>query len=124
MSQRSDKRALVWNEMKSLEDSGLGIRQTVSEHRDKFMLDLNHESAYKLSIRPEANGFIRADADTLLFRDASNELRQMLTQPQDLSFPSEKGVEFRWSDVDDAALHRIFKQVSSLATDSSGRNAS
>jgi hypothetical protein len=116
MIERSDKRALVWSEMKSLEDSGLGERQLVSADRDKFMLDAEHGSAYRLSRRPDANGFIRADTRTLLFRDPSDELRRLLTQPEDISMPSDKGVEFRWKDIDEATIRRCFKHVSDLST--------
>lgn len=115
MSERSNKRALVWDEMKSLEDAGLGERQVVSEDRDRFMLDAGHAAAYRLSENPGARGFIRADSRTLLFRNASDQLRQLLTSPHDMSCASEKGVEFRWSEVDEQAIRRFFEHVSQLA---------
>lgn len=114
MTERSEKRKLAWDEMKALEDRGLGQRQVVSTDRDKFVLDPGHRYAYRLTSRPDANGFIRADSRTLLFRAASDELRQVLTQPRDMSIPSPKGVEFRWSDLDDAALRRFFEGLASL----------
>ncbi len=117
MSDRSDKRTLVWEEMKALEDRGLGQRQVVSMDRDKFMLEPGHRYAYRLTSRPDANGFIRADSRTLLFRAASDELRQVLTQPQDRSIPSAKGVEFRWSDLDEATLRRFFEDLARLTAE-------
>jgi hypothetical protein len=115
MNERSNKRALVWSKMEALENCGLGTRQFVSDDRDKFMLNPDHRSAYRLSSRPDANGFIRADSRSLLFRDATDELRRMLTQPHDMSFASAKGVEFRWADIDEASIHRFFEHVARLA---------
>jgi hypothetical protein len=101
--------------MQSLQDDGLGKRKVVSAKRDKFILDVDHAAADRLSSRPDANGFIRADLRTLLFRGASDALRQLLTQPHDMSIPSTKGVEFRWNDIDAAAIRRLFAHVAQLA---------
>jgi hypothetical protein len=111
---RPKERELVWSEMKLLEDACLGWKETVSDDRDKFTLNASHQSAYRLSKRPDARGFIRSSSKSLLFRDASDELRRLLTEPEDRSFISEKGVEFRWSDIDEAAIRLFFAHIKSL----------
>jgi hypothetical protein len=112
---RPEDRELVWNEMKLLEVADLGCREAASVDRDKFTLNANHPFAYRLSKRPDARGFIRSSSKSLLFRDASDELRRLLTEPEDRSFASEKGVEFHWRDIDDAAIRLFFAHVKTLA---------
>ena len=116
-SNRKPKREVAWEEMKLLEDAGLGHREVVSHLRDKFMLHVDHPKADRLTSRPEANGFIRADEDTLLFRDASSELRASL--PEELidqsTAHSEKGLEFRWTQIDESDVRRLFEAVRDLS---------
>jgi hypothetical protein len=95
--------------MLRLERAGLGSRQEVSIQRDKFMLDPNHGTATLLSRRLEANGFIRADENTLLFRDASEALYGRLAGVRpEIAVRSDKGFEVRWSSVDVADVERMF----------------
>jgi hypothetical protein len=101
--------------MLQLEQDGLGHREQVSAQRDKFMLDSNHGAAFLVSRRPDANGFIRADSDSLLFRDASDLLRSRLEAVlPGMAAASEKGYEVRWSAVDSSNIERMFDAVRSV----------
>lgn len=100
--------------MLQLEQDGLGWREVVSQQRDKFVLNQQHGSATALSTRIDANGFIRADANSLLFRDASDALRARLEalKPGAAS-SSDKGYEVRWSVVEASDIARMFEAVRS-----------
>lgn len=116
MDQRTTKRQAVWDNMLKLEQEGLGVRETVSDQRDRFMLDARHGAATALSRRPEAKGFIRADRDTLLFRDATGALRDRLEAVKPgLATGGDKGFEVRWSAVDETDIGRMFDAVRALA---------
>lgn len=116
MSYRSEKRALVWEEMKKLERVGLGRVEVVSELRDKFVLNVEHAQASQLSLRPSAQGFIRADEDSLLFRNASESLKRMMEKDLvSLAVNYERGIEFGWGAVDEPTLLRMFDAVAQLA---------
>lgn len=117
MSGRNAKRQLVWDLMLQLEQDGLGDRQQVSDQRDKFMLDSAHGAVSLLSRRPDANGFIRSDRDSLLFRDASDVLRGRLEAVCPRATAGEKGYEVRWSAVDPDSIERMFDAVRSVIPD-------
>jgi len=99
--------------MAALGAAGLGELVKVSEDRQKLVLHVDHPRALTLSERPEADGFIRADENSLLFRDAAPAVldavpRQLLARRMD----SDKGLEFRWtvlSDDDIRLLHAIVR---------------
>lgn len=118
MSERDAKRQLVWDRMLQLEQDGLGYRQQVSDQRDKFMLDSGHGAVSLLSRRPDANGFIRSDRDSLLFRDASDVLRDRLEAVcPGAATAGEKGYEVRWGAVDPDSIERMFDAVRSIVPD-------
>ena len=117
MTQRTPKRQVVWEEMQRLEDAGLGHREWVSSSRDKFVLDASHPAATALTSRPGANGFVRADDDTLLFRAPSEPLRQGLISIQPLLHSqSDKGYELRWSALDIADIRQMFDVLRSIVS--------
>jgi hypothetical protein len=102
--------------MLRLERDGLGYRERVSSGRDKFVLHQDHPAATSLSCRPEANGFIRADEASLLFRAASDGLRLQLEAIQPLrAMCSDKGFEMRWSTLEARDIERMFELVRSMA---------
>jgi hypothetical protein len=102
--------------MLCLEQEGMGYREQVSLGRDKFVLQQDHPSATVLSRRPEANGFIRADEASLLFRDVSEGLRLHLEAIQPLrAMRSDKGFEIRWSALAARDVERMFELVRSMA---------
>jgi hypothetical protein len=111
-------RPIVCDGMDRLERLGLGQRSRVSSSRDKFVLDPGHERAHLLTSRPDADGFIRADEGSLLFRDASDELRSAI--PRQLvgraMQSSSKGLEFRWTQLGPADVRLLFAIVEWLAT--------
>ena len=111
-------RPIVWDGMDRLEKLGLGQRSRVSSSRNKFVLDPNHERAHLLTSRPDANGFIRADEGSLLFRDASAELRGAIPrQLTDRAMQgSKKGLEFRWTQLGPADVRLLFAVVEWMAT--------
>lgn len=119
MTQRTLKRQVVWEEMRRLEDAGLGHCEWVSSSRDKFVLDASHPAATALTIRPGANGFVRADDDTLLFRAPSEAFRQGLVgiKPP-LQSQSDKGYELRWSAVDISDIRQMFDVLRSIVPSS------
>jgi hypothetical protein len=83
-----------------------------------FILDPAHPGAIRLS--PEAGkheNFIRSEDGSLLFRDASDTFiealepavrRRAMTQ-------SEKGLEFRWMQIDKPELRSLFATVLKVA---------
>lgn len=115
MNGRSVKRQVAWDQMLRLEQDGLGYRERVSLGRDKFVLQQDHPAATLLSRRPEANGFIRADEASLLFRAASDDLRLQLEAIQPLlAMRSDKGFEMRWSTLEARDIERMFELVRSV----------
>ena len=109
---RSEKRGVVWEEMLTLQTGGLGSRVRVSEQRDKFVLNPQHPAATGLTFRPEANGFVRADRGSLLFRNAAASLRSAVpTQLRLRAMKSAKGLEFRWTTLENADLRRLFQVI-------------
>ena len=109
---RSEKRGIVWTEMLALQQTGLGRREVVSDQRDKFVLNTEHPAASRLTSRPGANGFIRADKNTLLFRSASASLRAAVPLPlRAHARKSEKGLEFGWSVLENADLRALFSTL-------------
>jgi hypothetical protein len=101
--------------MLRLEQDGLGYRERVSSGRDKFVLQQDHPAATVLSRRPEANGFIRADDASLLFRAVSDGLRLQLEAIQPLrAMRSDKGFEMRWSALEARDVERMFELVRSM----------
>lgn len=79
------------------------------------MLDSGHGAAFLLPRRPDANGFIRADSDSLLFRDASDLLSSRLEAAlPGVAAASEKGYEVGWSAVDPGDIERMFDAVRSV----------
>ncbi len=117
VSHRTELRECVWSEMGLLETAGLGQRKKISELRDKFLLDSHHPSVDLLSDRPEADGFIRADKGSLLFRDATSKF--IVCVPQHLKRQAmenaSKGLEFRWTQINGHDIRLLFSLVASLA---------
>ncbi len=106
-------RADVRGHMKRLTAAGLG---TVSgtRLRDVFILDPAHPGAVKLS--PEAGkheNFIRSEDGSLLFRDPSSAFADALepTLRRRATPGSEKGLEFRWTQIDKPELRALFAAV-------------
>jgi hypothetical protein len=116
MTERSQKRARAWKEMKKLELAGLGQAMEVSAGRDKFKLNVEHAQASQLSSKPGANGFIRADETGLLFRNASERLmRSMSVHIGSRPVNYDKGIEHNWGVVDEADIGRMFDAVAQIA---------
>jgi hypothetical protein len=114
--QRSVKRLAVWDQMLRLEQEGLGVRELVSDQRDRFMLEVDHGAATALSTDVHARGFIRADVASLLFRNASDALHEQLAAIKPgLGRQDEKGYEIRWSNVDVSDIARMFDAVRLVA---------
>lgn len=116
MTIREERRALAWREMDALAASGLGQIVEVSPARRKLMLNLQHPRSALLSDRPEADGFIRADEDSLLVRDASAAVldaipRQLLQR----RMASAKGLEFKWTTLSGLDVIHICHTVAWLA---------
>ncbi|HCY61918.1 MAG TPA: helicase [Oxalobacteraceae bacterium] len=114
---RSPKRELVWQELKRLEQFGLGRCEIVSPSRDKFVLLDTHPNAARLTLRPKANGFIRADNDSLLFRDAASDLISQI--PSALSarrLNGQKGLELRWNALTESDIQDLFHTIQQLAS--------
>ncbi len=115
-SSRSPLRSLVWGLMERLEDAGLGKREVVSDQRDKFLLDPAHPSVAHVSTRPHADGFIRSDRGSLLFRDANPTLVDAVAARLTARrMQSSKGLEFRWSALDEDAIGGLFRSVEAVA---------
>lgn len=116
MSKFDELRPVVWEEMGALEQLGLGFREHVSAGRDKFVLSATHARATALTDKVEADGFVRADDKSLLFRHASQELRERIpSQIAARAMESDKGLEFRWSQLGPADLRTVFTVVRALA---------
>jgi len=69
-----------------------------------------------LSDRPDADGFVRADENSLLFRNASPAVydavpRKLLKRRMD----SNKGLEFRWTALSDDDIRMLFECIRWLA---------
>lgn len=117
---RSEKRELVWSEMAQLERLGIGRREIVSDKRDKFMVNTLHPRVTKLTTQPDAEGFIRSDTGSLLFRNASMSLKIGLpSAAKAKAMKSTKGLEFRWPDLDESDVRTLFATVRDLAGASS-----
>ena len=117
MSHRTLKRQVAWEETQQLQAAQLGECKAVSDDRDKFVLDETGPSAFRLSRKPEANGFIRADGDTLLFRHPSEALANELVTPKLQAHlkPSPKGLEFRWTGLEVSDIRSLFAKVRAAA---------
>ena len=77
---------------------------------------MNHPRATRLTTVPEADGFIRSEAGSLLFRKASVSFIHALPSTlRDSSVQSEKGVSFRWSKLSDDEIRQLFAIVRRLA---------
>lgn len=126
MNDRQRRRAIAWAEMAELAASGLGRLVEVSPARRKVVLRVNHPHADLLTTRPEADGFIRADEDSLLFRDAAQSLIdavpwQIVARQMD----SSKGLEFRWtalSNADIRLLHATIRWLAETGGEAPGTN--
>lgn len=102
---RSQLRAFAWEQIKRLERAGLGEAIEVSSLRDKLVLQPGHPAATRLTTDPFANGFVRADTGSLLFRNAAPEfiraVPRVLVQKR---MNSMKGLEFRWTQLSEAEI--------------------
>lgn len=117
MDATSEKKDFVWNQMGILEQIGLGERHRVSKSRDKFILNFEHPSADRLTSRPRANGFIRADSNSLLFHHAAEELRRQVDLSAGTIISSDKGLELRWSSLTQDQISRLFEAIRRIATE-------
>ena len=109
---RSEKRVIVWTEMLALQKAGLGQREIVSDQRDKFVLNTEHPVVSRLTSQPEADGFIRSDKNSLLFRNASASLRAAVPLPlRAQAKKSKKGLEFGWGVLENADVRALFSTV-------------
>jgi hypothetical protein len=96
--------------------AGLGPVVEVSAARRKLVLRDDHPSARHLSLRPQSDGFVRADEGSLLFRHASRALedaipRQLLSRRME----SAKGLEFRWTALGPEDVRILFACLRWLA---------
>jgi len=101
--------------MERLAKLGLGRFEEVSDQRDKFLL--NEDRSRGLATRA-TNGYVRADRGSLLFRAASLKLREAI--PRELAeraMDSRKGLEFRWTRIDENDVRSLFDAVVRLGTD-------
>jgi hypothetical protein len=109
---RPEKRAIVWTEMLALQQTGLGRREIVSDQRDKFVLNSEHLVVPRLTSQPEADGFIRSDESSLLFRNASASLRAAVPLPlRARAKKSKKGLEFGWGVLENADVRALFSAL-------------
>jgi len=116
MSASERLRPIVRAEMERLEKLGLGTCVKVSDLRDKFVLRDDLARDKLLTFQPEANGFIRADTDSLLFRKASGYLRTCVPGPLlDRAKATTKGLEFLWTQIDHADVRLLFAIVEWIA---------
>jgi hypothetical protein len=116
---RTEKRGIVWTEMGRLQELRLGRRVIVSDQRDKFVLEATHPAAARLTTQPNADGFIRSDRGGLLFRNASASLRGSVPSSMRAdAMASSKGLEFRWTALDNASIRTLFDVVRKLAVGS------
>lgn len=110
-------RADVRGHMKRLATAGLG---TVSGtgRRDVFILDPAHPGATRLSAEAgKHENFIRSEDGSLLFRDPSATFVEALEPAvRRRAMPgSEKGLEFRWTQIDKPELRSLFAVVLEVA---------
>jgi len=109
---RTELRAFTWEQLKRVEKAGLGEAVEVSAHRDKLVLYPSHPAAVHLTTAPYADGFIRADKGSLLYRNASPEF--IGSVPRSLavkSMNSAKGLEFRWAQLSEADIRTLTDAV-------------
>jgi hypothetical protein len=124
MPERSSARIQVWNHLAKLQLAALGHVVRVSDQRDKFTLDCSHVAAGRLSDRPDANGFIRSDKNSLLFREASELFRQAVpSHIRTRAMASKKGLEFRWTQLEPTHIDELFAAVRRIAEISDQRFA-
>jgi hypothetical protein len=116
VSHRKKKWEFAWEQMKILEDVGLGRREEFSQKRDKFKLHVDDPKTERLTNTPDAKGgFIRAEEGKLLFRNASSELLTVLPKELvDRSMNSEKGLEFRWTQIHESDIRLLFAAMGYL----------
>jgi hypothetical protein len=113
---RPEKREIVWTKLAELERQGLGRREIVSDKRDKFMVNTMHPRVTRLTTQPDAEGFIRSDTGSLLFRNASASIRMGLPPAlKAKAMKSNKGLEFRWSDLEESDIRSLFTIIKDLA---------
>ena len=113
---RSEKRGIAWAQMLVLERAGLGKRERVSDQRDKLVLNTAHPGALFLTDQPDADGFVRSDKGSFLLRHASDSLRAAVSASvRVLPMKSEKGLEFRWTVLENADIRGIFGVIRSHA---------
>jgi hypothetical protein len=116
VSNWKEKREFVWEQMRPLEEAGLGHRKR-GPSRDNFMLDPVNAEGKRLTARPDAKGgFIRAEKGGLLFRGALPEWRALLPEAllkRSINTRSEKqkGLGFRWTQIDESDIKRLFAAV-------------
>lgn len=115
MNSIAEKKQFVWTEMQKLELTGLGKCERFSDLRDKFVLNVEHPSASKLTDRPRANGFIRSDTKNLLVRYPSEDLRKQIKTQSGAVKDSARGIEFRWSTLHLDDISRLFDVVKSFS---------
>jgi len=112
---RTEKRGIVWQEMRRLEGLGLGTPEKVSELRDRFVLAPGHPAASKL-ISKSGKGFIRADEGSLLFRNASQAFQSSISSGlRAKAMQSEKGLEFRWTQLSNEEILALLDAVGTFA---------
>ena len=110
-------RADVRGHMKRLVAAGLG---TVSGTKLRDVFILNPASPRSTRLSPEAGkheNFIRSEDGSLLFRDASAALVEALEPGlrRRAMAGSEKGLEFRWTQIDKPELRSLFAEVLEVA---------
>jgi hypothetical protein len=102
--------------MGHLQQLGLGRREIVSEDRDKFMIHTVHPRVTRLTTQPDAQGFIRSDGRTLLFRNPSATIK--MAMPDSLRSKgkkSKKGLEFSWGMLEEEDIKTPFAVVRDAA---------
>jgi hypothetical protein len=113
---RTEKRGVLWSGMGRLQELGLGRREIVSDQRDKFVLDPRHPASGRLTTQLHSDGFIRADRGSLLFRHASQGLRGAVPAGiRAKAMKSDKGLEFRWTRLDNDELRSLMAVVELFA---------
>jgi hypothetical protein len=113
---RSEKRGIAWAGMLVLERAGLGMCERVSDQRDKLVLDTAHPAASRLTNQADADGFIRSDKGSFLLRHASASLSAAVrTSVRGRPMKSDKGLEFRWTELENDDIRAIFRIVRSHA---------
>jgi hypothetical protein len=74
--------------MGRLQDQRIGRREIVSDDRDKFMVNTAHPRVNLLTTRSDAEGFIRSDGGSLLFRYPSATIKMRI--PESLKLKAKK----------------------------------